>query len=156
MAEEMTYRAKHRSGPSSSPKTDIFDGSHYQGLKRKDVILDGVNQGHRYFSDDRDIALGLSTDGFAPFKRRKNTAWPLILFNYNLPPDKRFHVDQILALGVVPGPKKPHDIDSFLWPAILELLELAKGVRAFDGLSSSIFSLICDRRCTANADPGYV
>lgn len=141
MADAMTYRAKHCPGPSSSPKTDIFDGSHYQSLRKKDVILDGTNCGHKFFSDGRDVALGLSTDGFAPFKRRKNTAWPLILFNYNLPPDKRFHVDQILALGVIPGPKKPHDVDSFLWPAMLELLELVKGVRAFDALSSTAFLL---------------
>ncbi|KAF5315316.1 hypothetical protein D9619_007521 [Psilocybe cf. subviscida] len=140
-AEAMTYRANHRPGTTSSAKTDIFDGSHYQSLRHKDVILDDVNRGHQFFSDNRDIALGLSTDGFAPFKRRKNTAWPLILFNYNLPPDKRFHIEQILALGVIPGPKKPHDIDSFLWPAILEFLELAKGVRAFDALSLSIFLL---------------
>jgi len=38
----------------------------------------------------------------------------LIIFNYNLPPDVRFHINNILALGVIPGPKKPIDADSFL------------------------------------------
>lgn len=140
-AKAMQYRAEHNSHQHPDIKTDIFDGSHYKTLREEDVVIDGVKLGHHFFSDDRDIALGLSTDGFAPFKRRKNTAWPLILFNYNLPPDKRFHIDQILALGVIPGPKKPHDIDSFLWPAVCELLELARGVRAFDILCSSIFLL---------------
>jgi hypothetical protein len=41
----------------------------------------------KYFKDDRDMALGLSTDVFAPFKKHKLTAWPLIIFNYNLPPE---------------------------------------------------------------------
>ena len=45
---------------------------------------------HEYFSGPRDIALGLSTDGFAPFKRHKSTAWPLVLFNYNLSPETQF------------------------------------------------------------------
>jgi len=32
----------------------------------------------------------LSSDGFGPFRRRIKTAWPIILFNYNLPPEERF------------------------------------------------------------------
>jgi hypothetical protein len=53
--------------------------------------------------------------------------------------DIRFHVENILALGVVG--KKPVDPDSFLWPAIQELLRLMVGVRAFDGLTSLLFCL---------------
>ena len=68
------------------------------------------------------------------------TAWAFILVNYNLPPDIRFHVENILALGVI-GPKKPADPDSFLWPAIQEFLCLLVGVRAFDALTGTIFSL---------------
>jgi hypothetical protein len=44
-------------------------------------------------------------------------------------------------LGIIPGPKKPKDADSFLWPAVEELLKLALGVRAFDVLLSSLFAL---------------
>jgi len=83
---------------------------------------------HKYFDDECDIALGLSTDGFTPFKQRKNTAWPLIIFNYNLPSKIWFHIDNILLLRVIPGPKKPVDVDSFLWPLIKELLQLAAGI----------------------------
>ena len=65
---------------------DIFDGSHYLDLKNRYIKI-GNTHLHRFFFDDsRDIALGLSTDGFAPFKRRKQTCWPLLLFNYNIPP----------------------------------------------------------------------
>ncbi|KAJ3494993.1 hypothetical protein NLJ89_g10699 [Agrocybe chaxingu] len=137
--EEMQYRAKHIHEPGNM--TDVFDGSAYQDLLTETVKIDGEDLGHTYFSDGRDIALGLSTDGFAPFKRRKNTAWPLILFNFNLPPEFRFHMNEILALGVIPGPKKPIDIDSFLWPAILEFIKLVRGVAAFDILKSEMFAL---------------
>ena len=46
----------------------------------------------------------------------------------------------ILALGVV-SPRKPVDTDSFLWPAIQELLRLLVGVWAFDAMTSTIFAL---------------
>ncbi|KAF5337458.1 hypothetical protein D9758_018018 [Tetrapyrgos nigripes] len=140
MVEKMQYRArehKHKAGHLN----DIFDGTTYRKLRRRHVHINHTPLPHKYFEDERDCALGLSTDGFAPHKRRKKTAWPLIIFNYNLPPDIRFHVEHILSLGVIPGPKKPHDIDSFLWPLLKELSLLAGGVRAYDVLNNVIFSL---------------
>ena len=92
-----------------------------------------------FFSDPRDIALGLSTDGFGPFKKRNKTARPLIIFNYNLPPKERFRKENI----TIPGPKKPADMDSFLWPLVQELLQLEIGVSAFDPIVLvSFFSFI--------------
>ena len=68
-------------------------------------------------------------------------AWPLIIFNYNLPPEICFHTENILSLGVIPGPRKPVDADSFLIPLFMELDCLAEGVCAFSVLQSKIFSL---------------
>ena len=79
--------------------------------------------------------------GLHHFNRWKNTTWPIILFNYNLPPEIQFHVNQIIALGVIPGPKKPQDFDLFLWPFLQELLLLAHGVRTFDVLGGTFFAL---------------
>ena len=135
----MLYRSHHIYDTVKT--TDVFDGKIYRQLCTEKVIVDGKKLKHNHFSDHRDIALGLSTDGFAPFKHRKNTAWPLILFNYNLPPETRFHVEEILALGVIPGPRKPLDVDSFLWPAMLEFIQLAQGVTAFDILEAELFAL---------------
>ncbi|QRV81075.1 Transposase family Tnp2 protein [Ceratobasidium sp. AG-Ba] len=59
-----------------------------------------------------DLVLGLSTDGFTLFKRRRrglSTAWPLIFINYNLHPKYR-------------------DLNSFLVPVLEELLRLEQGV----------------------------
>jgi hypothetical protein len=138
-ADLMQYRGRdHKHIPGKT--TDVFDGSHYRSLRGRHVQLNGTKFPHKYFEDHRDIALGLSADGFSPFKKGKESAWAFILFNYNLPPDIRFHVENILALGVI-GPKKPVDPDSFLWPAIQELLRLMVGVRAFDALALVIFCL---------------
>jgi hypothetical protein len=140
MAKAMQYRGyvhKHTTHTSC----DIFDGSNYRSLLGQNVVLGEKQAEYKYFSDPRDVALGLSLDGFSPFKQRKSTAWPIILFNYNLPPEIRFHIANILSLGIIPGPKKPIDIDSFLWPFIREMLHLAIGVRAFDILTERIFAL---------------
>ena len=138
-ATAMLYRSQHVHNADKT--TDVFDGSLYRQLCTEKVDIDGRKLKYNHFSDHRDIALGLSTDGFAPFRNRKSTAWPLILFNYNLPPETRFHVEEILALGVIPGPKKPLDVDSFLWPAILEFIRLAQGLTTFDILKAELFVL---------------
>jgi hypothetical protein len=135
----MRYRNSHKHTPGKT--TDIFDGACFRALSDKNVVVGEMQQKHKYFADHRDVALGLSLDGFAPFNRRTATAWPVVLFNYNLPPDVRFLLTNILALCVIPGPNKPKDIDSFLWPFIREMLRLARGLRAFDVLSKQIFAL---------------
>jgi len=142
MAEKMKYRGIYKAQEAEAGKTkDIFDGEVYKRLCRRCVHVGQNVYGHYYFSDDRDVALGISTDGVFPHRRRKTTCWPLIIFDYNLPPDIRFHLEHILSLGVIPGPLKPHDIDSFLWPLLLELEQLAIGVKTFDALSSELFML---------------
>ena len=96
---------------------------------------------HTYFSNDHNIALSFATDGFTPFKNQKQTVWILLIFNYNLPPDECFQRDNILCAGIIPGPNKPWDTDSFILPLVDELLELVVGVSTYDVLSYSFFSL---------------
>lgn len=127
-AERMNYRHQHNETRDNEKVTDVFDGTLYQKLCKQQVTVNGKTLSHRYFSDHRDIALGLSLDGFAPFKRRSNSAWPVILFNYNLPPDLRTHLDNILCYGIIPGPKSVKDADSFLIPLYDELARLSEGV----------------------------
>jgi Transposase family tnp2 len=137
-AQLMRYRA-HEHYHTPGRMTDIFDSTSYRDLLNSKVTVDGKELPFCFFSDTRDIALGLSTDGFAPFKKRKQTTWPIILFNYNLPPDIRIHSGNIIDLGTMPGPKKPKDADSYLFPAVQELMQLEQGVTAFDTLSESLF-----------------
>ena len=132
---------EHKKTHMPRTKMDIFDGLHYRSLLGQRVVVGGQRLTHNYFSDDRDIALGFAMDGFAPFKKWKHTTWILLIFNYNLPLDKRFQKDNILCAGIIPGPKKPWDTDSFIYPLVQELLELMTGVSAYDALLSSLFVL---------------
>jgi hypothetical protein len=140
MAIKMLYRSRGFEYDHSIVK-DVFDGTHYCSLQGKKVVVNDQEQHHFFFDGYRDIALGLSTDGYTPFKRRTKTAWPLVLYNYNLPPDIRFHAENVIRLGVIPGPKKPVDFDSFLWPLVQELLMLEVGVEAWDAKSKTLFPL---------------
>ncbi|PIL23640.1 hypothetical protein GSI_14953 [Ganoderma sinense ZZ0214-1] len=141
IAKEMKYHAKEQAKHAPSVIRDVTDSENYCALLNKHVTIDGKSLAHKYFDDARDVALGLSTDGFAPFKCRTKTAWPLILFNYNLHPDIHTHLNNILGLGVIPGPKKPVDFNSFLWPVVHEFLQLSVGVHAYNALSNAFFAL---------------
>ena len=123
--------------------SDIFDGSYYRQLLNTEYqpqVPDPIRP-IKFFSGKRDIALGLLSDGFAPFKKRKHSAWPLIVFNYNLLPSIRFHLENIICIGVIPGPKAIKDIDTFLVPLVDELVALEEGVKAYDRLACESFLL---------------
>ena len=141
-AEKISYRHKYCETRDTENITDIFDGTLYQELCEREVTVNGKTLPHRYFSDRRDIALGLSLDGFAPFKHRSNSAWPVILFNYNLPPDLRTHLNHILCYGVIPGPKSVKDVNSFLVPLHDELAELSEGVDDVLDLTTKEFFIL--------------
>lgn len=140
--DKMDYRHKHCQTRDTEKAADVFDGMLYRELCDQKVTVNGKILPHQYFSDHRDIALGLSLDGFSPFKHRKNSAWPVILFNYNLPPDLRTHLDHILCYGIIPGPKSVKDVDSFLVPLYDELAQLSEGVNgALDVTEHEFFVL---------------
>ena len=138
-AKKLDYRHNYKS--DNSVIQDIFDGNRYHELQQQHVSIDGKKQPYKFFEDSREIALGLSTDGMCPFRRRKHSCWPVVLINYNFPPDERTHIGNITCVGVIPGPKSPKNLRSFLWPLIEELLELAAGTPAVDVRNSVVFAL---------------
>jgi hypothetical protein len=103
--EKLMYRANYKVNNDSIE--DIFDGERYKELKETFVFIDGEEQDYRVLEDDREVALRLSVDGMCPFKRRKNTCSPLILINYNLPPDVRTHTHNIFCVELWTPPMQP-------------------------------------------------
>ncbi|KAL1726801.1 hypothetical protein EV714DRAFT_218600, partial [Schizophyllum commune] len=77
MVEKMQYRAEHdrqrEQKRDDDSIDDVMDGTHYKTLQRSRVVINGKVQQHKFFDASTDIALGLSTDGFAPFRRRSKT-----------------------------------------------------------------------------------
>ncbi|KZV98690.1 hypothetical protein EXIGLDRAFT_606755, partial [Exidia glandulosa HHB12029] len=72
-ASQQRYRHEAAAEHEEGCVRDYTDGSHYRDLCQKFVRLDGLQRTYRYFSNELDVALGLCTDGFAPFRKRKQT-----------------------------------------------------------------------------------
>ncbi|CAE6442787.1 unnamed protein product [Rhizoctonia solani] len=120
---------------------DIFDSLCYLELRNLYVVIDGKPMPYKYFEEEHEVALGISLDGTCPFKRRNNTCWPIMIINYNLSSEERTRVENMICVGVIPGPQCPADINSFLQPLIDELRELAHGVAAVDANQHKLFAL---------------
>ena len=141
MIEALSYRAAYNLAKSDI--SDVFDANHYQRLLCYHVMVDGEKLPHQYFSDSRDITLGLCTDSYLLFRRRRKgpSGTPILLQNYNLPPNVRTHSKNLLCVGIVPGPRQPKDLGSFLVPLDNECAELAYGVQTFDALQQALFKM---------------
>ncbi|CEL54836.1 hypothetical protein RSOLAG1IB_11781 [Rhizoctonia solani AG-1 IB] len=128
MIKKLSYRVMAEELYKPGVIEDIFDAENYRKLRT--TLLDATKEYH-YFDSPNNIALGLSTNGFTLFKRRRrghSTAWPILIINYNLHPSLRLHLENLICVGVIPGPRQCKDMNSFLIPLIDELLELEKGV----------------------------
>ncbi|KAG9093159.1 hypothetical protein FS749_014971, partial [Ceratobasidium sp. UAMH 11750] len=124
MVEKLGYRVQAEALRDPDKIQDVFDAEHYRTLRDPDGDF-------RLFTSPTDIALGLSTDGFSLYKRRHrgcSTAWPIILINYNLHPRIQTRLENVICVGVIPGPKQCKDLNSFLIPLLEELLKLEAGV----------------------------
>ena len=70
----------------------------------------------------------LNVDWFQPFEHSTYSLGVIYLVILNLPRELRFKIENVLLVGVVPGPKEPKgSINSFLGPMVKELLELWHG-----------------------------
>lgn len=140
-ASSLQYQLRFRSDKDLI--TDVFDSEHYKKLKRTRVTVDGKTLKHRFFEFDDNMALGVSMDGVSLFVRRKNacTATPIVIVNYNLKPSIRTHSSNVLLSGIIPGPKSPKDVRSFMWPLVLESHVLARGVKIYHILRDETFLL---------------
>jgi hypothetical protein len=106
-ANELRYRSQRKE--CDDGYSDIFDGDLY-----KELVEEG------FFSDERDIALIGSTDGYQIFRQKTDSCWIVMFINANLSPDIRVKKENLLISAIIPGPE-PKDFNSFLRPIIDEL-----------------------------------
>lgn len=139
--QELLYRHNYR--PSKITISDVFDAEHYRELRKKRVTVDGEELPHMYFSGKHDIAFSVCLDGYLLYKRRRGgpSATPIVIQIYNLPPEVRTLIARSMSLGMIPGPKGPKRPETYLHPFDAECVELARGVRTFDCVTGTHFSL---------------
>jgi Transposase family tnp2 len=96
---------------------------------------------HMKNRDPRHLVLIFFTDGVQAVRQKTHSVWPLMLIQPNLPPDIRYKKENLILVGIIPGPKHPSNLTSFLQPLIDEFKRLEQGVRAWDGYREEWFTL---------------
>lgn len=67
----------------------------------------------------------LNCDGFQPFKHTQYSVGVLYLVLLNLPRSLRFKPENVIIVGIIPGPSEPKlTINSYLKPFVKELGKL--------------------------------
>ena len=123
-AEALHYRQRYDRYHDPNIIDDVFASDRYARMKTQRVKVHGHRLDYTYYSHPLDMAIGLFTDGFQLFDRRQASCWPVIATNLSLPPEIRTQSDNVLTLMIIPG--YPKDLDSFLFPLVQELQDIAR------------------------------
>ena len=101
--------------PESTTLRDLHDGSIFRSLRRK--------------TSGRVMTLTLNIDGIQPSRNAQSTIWPVLMVINDLPPHRRFALENIILAGAWSAKSKPSrdDVRLFLQPTIDELLDLEQG-----------------------------
>ena len=101
---------------------DVYDGMMWYDL------LD-PNTGLPFVETPRSLMLTLNIDWFAPFDSGYSCGAIYLVCN-NLPRADRFKMENVILVGVMPGPKEPstYEINSYLEPLVDSLLRLFNGI----------------------------
>ena len=113
--------------------------------------------------EDRNLRLGLATDGVNPFsiKRSTHSTWPVLIFNYNLPPWLTTKKHFVMLSLIIPGKRSVtgDSFDTYLQPLVDELKILwTEGVRTNDAAAykgSLVFSMKAILMWTCHDFPAY-
>ena len=100
---------------------DVFNGQIWQDFLSPDGIP--------FLSVANNYAFQLNVDWFQPFDHTQHSEGAIYMTVMNLPRHERFLSENVILVGVIPGPKEPHmHMNSFLAPLIDELQQLWVGV----------------------------
>ena len=95
---------------------DIYDGKTWKHFNSLDK--------NHFLSNPHCYLLTLNVDWFEPFEHGIYSVGAIYLIVQNLPRVDRYKIDNIIIVGVIPGPKEPSKtINSYLTPLVLELKE---------------------------------
>ena len=138
--------------PTGDAMADVFDGKVWKEFLDSD--------GEKFFSTSANLGVMLNVDWFQPYKHTNHSCGVIYLVLMNLPREERFKPENVILVGIIPGPKEPKgDINSFLKPLVDELIDFWDGVIIEDSclpggmlkLRVALLALCCDvpatRKC---------
>lgn len=119
----------------------MFDGQIW-----KDFL---VYQNTPFLADRHSIGLMMNIDWFQQFKHRSYSIGVVYLVIMNLPRNIRYKRENILIIGLLPGPSEPpKTINTYLAPLVSELLTLWRG-KSFKTADKTTVIVRCALLCIA-------
>ncbi|KAJ3505412.1 hypothetical protein NLJ89_g7431 [Agrocybe chaxingu] len=107
---------------------DVFSGTAY---------LEAVQTGK---IKENDMVLLMSIDGAQLYQSKQSDCWIYIWVVLDLAPNLRYKKRYVLPGGFIPGPNKPKNVDSFLFPGFHHLSALMKeGLQVWDAVTENVF-----------------
>lgn len=100
-----------------------------------------------FLSKPHNLALMLNCDWFQPYKLTEYSVGVLYMVILNLPRAVRFKAENIIIVGIIPGPNEPSEnVNSYIWPLVDELLGLwRKGMEIGDKtVHAALLCVACD------------
>ena len=83
----------------------------------------------QYLKKYRNLARLINFDWFQPYENVSHSVGVIYLALVNLPREIRFRKENVIIIGIIPGPKEPKgNINFYLKPLVEELLDLWNGV----------------------------
>lgn len=121
---------------------DVSDGTIWKDSQTYD--------GKPFLSDPFTYGIMLNNDWFRPCKHTEYSIGAIYLTIMNLPCKVRFKQENVILVGLIPGPNEPkHDINVFLAPHVQELLNFWKGVEMHMYSCSEPVLVWCALLCVA-------
>ena len=93
------------------------------------------------FDSPYNLAVTLNVDWFQPYKRVKDSVGAIYLCIANLPRSLRYKQENVILVGIIPGPKLT--INSYLEPFVDELKEFWSGVNLTLPSDNNITVRVC-------------
>ncbi|KAF9227472.1 hypothetical protein BS17DRAFT_467106 [Gyrodon lividus] len=129
-AKEMRYRQRYTgtileklktNGGQKDVYNDFFDGTDYLEAAMANNITDD------------DILVMFSINGAQLYRNKASDCWMSIWVIFDHSPDTRYKKEHTLPGIVIPGPNKPKNIDSFLFPGFHHVAMIMKeGLLKYD------------------------
>ena len=117
---ELSERWRNRQVPQDT-LADVYDGKVWQEFQN----INGVS----FLSLPYNNAFSINVDWFQPFKRTQHSTRVMYLVVHNLPRSEKFKHENIIIVGIIPGPHEPSKtINSHCSPLVDELNQLWVGI----------------------------
>jgi hypothetical protein len=136
-AKRLSYRQRKTQEIITELQENSGNLSNYEDFLHGSDYLENVKNGN---IQDSDMVLMFSLDGAQLYAHKASDCWIYIWVLFDLSPDERYKKKHVLPGGFIPGPNKPKNMDSFLFPGLYHLAAVQnEGLPVWDASSSRLF-----------------